>query len=449
MSIAPRPVPTPPAPWAFLPAHSFDVGNRGLAGLAYHLPGQHILSLRLGIPLPLSFEPARVEGVARVMASMMTEGTASHDALDFTEVVERTGASIAVHAGERGISVDLDVPARNLGAALELMRQCLMEPTFPEAELAREVRQTIAGIESALAHPTHLASTHFAELMFAQSDRLNRPYTGTTETVSAVTRRDVVEYHQALGPSRSTVVIAGDLSDVDAEAMLTAALSEWQDGAHRPEAVEPPGEYAANWSRLVVVDRPGSVQSELRIGCPGPGRTVSGGWAPYPVIAYMLGGATTSRLDAELREKRGYTYGMRATFTPRDKGGLFLASGSVRSDATADAATSALAILDEARGGFTTEEVSAGVDFLVKTAPSRYETADMVADEAISRVLLGSDTDEVTRVLADTATLTSERVNEAYRRYITGRWAVVVLGDAAQFVDALRASGRGEVTVVR
>lgn len=436
-----RPVPTDASPWSFPTPHRFPVGEHGLRGLAYNLPGQHVISVSVGVPLPISFEPRGTEGVARLAAHMLTEGTQSLPTAEFIAAGERLGAMMGAMAGEKSITFDMQVPARNLVPALELMWECLTEPALGEPELDLALRQSLSSIDHARAHPAHRAGMELAALMFDENDRLHLPYSGTTESVGAITRADVADYVGSLGPTRSVVVIAGDLAGIDVESVLTDAFGQWTDGSRRPAQVEALGRYAPDWERIVVVDRPGSVQSELRIACPGPGRNVEGGWAPFPVLAYLMGGTTTSRLDAELRENRGYTYGVRAGFTPRDSGGLFQVSGSVRSEVTADAMRVALDILAQAADGFGEDETARGVGYLVKTAPAGYATADQVTDEAIARYLAGSDTDEVTRVLADTATLTPERLTEAWNRHITGDWGVVVLGDAETFVDELRELG--------
>ena len=118
------------------------------------------------------------------------------------------------------------------------------------------------------------------------------------------------------------------------------------------------------------------------VACPGPDRHVAQGWAPYPVLGFVVGGSPTARVDALLREEKGYTYGIRAAFRPRRVGGLFLVSGSVRSEVTGEAVRDLLAVLDGARDGFTEAECEQGRQYLVRTAPARYATADTVADEA-------------------------------------------------------------------
>ena len=139
-----------------------------------------------------------------------------------------------------------------------------------------------------------------------------------------------------------------------------------------------------------------------------------GGWAAYPVLGFMVGGSPNARVDAVLREEKGYTYGIRSVFRPRRVGGLFLTSGSVRADATVE---SVQLLLDPGLGreGFRAEEVQAGVDFISKTAPGRFATADAVADEAVTMALEGSPPTSRPRRSRRCAELDVERLTAAYR----------------------------------
>ncbi|MEP7333771.1 MAG: insulinase family protein, partial [Terracoccus sp.] len=211
-------------------------------------------------------------------------------------------------------------------------------------------------------------------------------------------------------------------------------------------------------ARVVLVDRPGAVQSDFLVGAPGPDRSAPGGWAPYPVLAYVLGGSPTARLDAVLREEKGYTYGTRSSFRPKGSGGSFLTYGSVRADVTAESIGIIVDILESGREGFSEREVRAGVDYIAKTAPGRFATADAIADEAVGMAMDGRTTAFTTANLHDLVTVGPERVTAAYERFthLAGigsgargaGWTIVVVGDASQHREPLEALGLGEVTVV-
>ena len=429
--------------WSFPEPVRGELDN-GLTTLAYHLPGQHVVSVRLAVPLPLTREPHRIEGVGTLMARTLDEGTTRWSAEQMAELLERRGVALGAGVGERGFVVELDVARRRLPDALDLLRQALSEPAFGEAEVRRNVRARLSDIEQELASPGQRAAIEFIRSYYPATSRLSRPTGGTAASVSEITSATLADYHRAtLGPAGGTVVLAGDLSEVDVERELEAGLGAWQDPAQResPETVTTVGR-GPDAHGIVLVDRPGAVQSELYLGCPGPGRDVDGGWAPYPVLSFLIGGAPQARLDARLREEKGYTYGMRCGFRPRVGAGLFVTSGAVRADATAPALGDTFDILRAARDGFTDEETRSGVDFLCETAPGRYATADAVADEAISRALEGLDTQHTTATLRQMRELTPKRLRRAYRAYVADddrQWLTVVVGDAERIGPSLAA----------
>lgn len=441
-----RPAVRPAPPWSFAEPTTTRLDN-GLRVLAYDIPGQHIWSLRVTVPAPLAGEPRALEGVGTIMARTLDEGTRSHEPEELSELLERRGIALGASTGERGITVEMDVAGRRLGEALPLLTEALLYPVFPETQVRRHVRTRLAEIEQDLIHPGHRAAIAFADAFYPAEDRLSRPTGGTADTVGRISRDDVAEYHaRIMRPEQSCVIVAGDLGGADVQASLQEHLGQWRGGSSSPvpAAAAPRPET----SRIVVVDRPGSVQSELYVGCPGPDRTTPGGWAPYPVLGYLLGGSPQARLDAVLREEKGYTYGMRGGFRPRRNGGVFLASGSVRTEVTADALRLLLQILEDGRDGFTEDEVRAGVDFLCRTAPGRFATADAVADEAAARAAEGLTTAHTTQVLNDMRELTAATLQESYRRWIDGTWTCVVVGDAASLAGPLAQLNRCEITVL-
>jgi predicted Zn-dependent peptidase len=176
------------------------------------------------------------------------------------------------------------------------------------------------------------------------------------------------------------------------------------------------------------------------------------------VLGFVVGGSPNARIDAVLREEKGYTYGIRSTFRPRRRGGVFLTSGSVRSDSTTESLRLLVEILESGREGFRDKEIRSGVDFIGKTAPGRYATADTIADEAVGMALDGRTTEFTTANLRDLATVDKARVDAAYARFADGAgigvgapglgWTIVMVGDTDEHLTAVRELGLGEVTVV-
>ena len=442
-----RPEVSPPEPWSFPEAQRSVLPN-GLTVVSYDIPGQYVISVRLAVPMPLDREPRDREGIATIMARTLDEGTARHTAEEFAELLERKGIALGAGVSESGLVVDLDVSKRHLSEALDLLSQAVREPTFPANEVSRHVKTRLAEIDQERAVPGPRAAMEFIATYFDADERASRPTAGSKATVPAITPQDLVAFHAAnVVPSGATLVVAGDLSDLDVVSEIEGALGAWSGAA--ADVVEPrQAACAVDAARIVFLDRPGSVQTELYIGCPGPDRSVEGGWAAYQVLGFVVGGSPGARLDAVLREEKGFTYGIRSGFRPRRRGGMFLTSGSVRADSTVEALGLLLDILDKARDGFTDEETQAGVDFIGKTAPGRFATADTVAEEAAGLALEGLTTAFTTANLLALADVDAASLTTSYDRYVSGEWTVVIVGDASLYAEGVRELGRGEVTVL-
>lgn len=443
----PRPPVEAPAPWSFPTPDRFVLSN-GLAVQAFDMPGQHVLSVQLGIPAPLAGEPADVEGVGLIMARCLDQGTTRHTADEMAELLDRKGIALHAGVGERALLVEVDVISRNLTEALDLMVECLTEAAFPEQEVRREVRHRLADIGQDHADPGSLAALHFIATYFDPADRASRPGGGSRDTVSAISAAAVRDYHATtVRPDGAVLAVAGDLTGIDLRAVLESAFAPWvSDPAHRPATVDP-GTRAADAGRIVLVDRPGSVQTELHLGGPGPTRSDPLGWGPYQVLSFAVGGSPQARIDRVLREERGYTYGIRAGFRPRSRTGLFTASGSVRGEVTVEAVEALLHILDLQGSDLTDAELAHAAGYQARTAPGRFATCEAVAAEAVSLALDGLGVDFVTRTVDQARTLDPDLARSAWDRHRGVPWTVVLVGDA-EHAEGIRALGRGPVDLV-
>jgi zinc protease len=446
-SVLERPDVSAPEPWAFPDAQRAELAN-GLSVVSYDIPGQYVISVCLAVPMPLEREPRDREGIATIMARTLDEGTARHTSEEFAELLERKGIALGAGVSEPGLVVDLDVSKRHLSEALDLLSQAVREPAFPAKEVTRHLKTRMAEIDQERAVPGQRAALEFISTYFDADERASRPTAGTKATVSAITPQDLVAFHAAnVVPAGATVVIAGDLSELDVVAEVEQVLGSWSGSSVALAPRE--AARARDAARVVFVDRPGSVQTEFYLGCPGPDHSVDGGWASYQVLGFVVGGSPNARVDAVLREDKGFTYGIRSGFRPRRRGGIFLTSGAVRADSTVESLGLLLDILDKAREGFTQEETQAGVDFIGRTAPGRYATADTVAEEAAALSLEGLTTEFTTANLRALADVDLEGMKAAYNRYVKGDWTVVVVGDAALYAEGIRNLNRGQVTVTQ
>ncbi|AJE81797.1 protease [Streptomyces albus] len=453
MQFHPQPQAGEAKPWAF-PAPERGALANGLTVLRCHRPGQQVVAVEVLLDSPLEAEPAGLDGVATIMARAFSEGTDKHSAEEFAAELERCGATLDAHADHPGVRLSLEVPASRLAKALGLLADALRAPAFADSEVERLVRNRLDEIPHEAANPGRRAAKELSRQLFPEGSRMSRPRQGTEETVAAIDSAAVrAFYEKHVRPATGTAVVVGDLTGIDLDALLGDTLGAWTGGTAEPST--PPRVTADDTGRVVIVDRPGAVQTQLLIGRIGPDRHESV-WPAQVLGTYCLGGTLTSRLDRVLREEKGYTYGVRA-FTQvlrsaeDGSGAAMLAiSGSVDTSSTGPALDDLWKVLRTlAAEGLTDAERDVAVQNLVGVAPLKYETAGAVASTLADQVEQQLPDDYQGRLYQQLAgTGTVESTAAVVNAFPVDRLVTVLVGDAAQIEEPVRALGIGEVTVV-
>lgn len=440
------PAVAPPRPWKFPTA----VSTQTRAGTPVHVferPGQYVATVRVTVELPLAAEPRELEGVATIMSRTLDEGTELRSANEFAAALERHGAAYGVDVTVDALHVEISVPVSHLSEAVALLAEAITKPAFNAGDVGRHVTIRLGEIGQERAGAAYRAREAFAANIFDPSVRRSRPTGGAPDTVRGLTPEAVREFYQRnVGPGRAQILFAGDSGGQDVAAIIDEAFGSWTSQAE-PAAPTPEPIFVSG-NRIVVVNRPGSVQSQLMIGCAGPDRRDEV-WGAAAVASHVVGGTISSRVDRVLREEKGYTYGTRSSFAAPRKGGLFNLGGSVRTDVTGASVDDAVRILLEARDGLTDREVAEARENLIRTAPLRYEQADSIAQQVGSNIAAGVPLDFADTYLAQIAATTAESATEAYRKYVgTSGLLIVVVGDEPAITGQLTGLALGDVTVV-
>jgi predicted Zn-dependent peptidase len=452
------PAPGQAKPWA-VPVPERSALANGLTVLRCHRPGQRVVAAAICLDVPLDAEPGGLDGIAAIMMSALSEGTSQHTAEEFAAELERCGATLDTSADYPGAQVSLEVPVSRLPRALELLTEALHTPTFPTSEIERLVRNRLDKIPLEMADPGRRAARQLAQELFPASARLSRPRKGTEDSVARIDAAGVRAFYQAhVRPATATAVVAGDLTDTDLDAMLAGTLGGWAGDAAGPAPVSPVT--ADDTGRVIIVDRPGAVQTQLLIGRAGPDRH-DPAWPALVLGTYCLGGTLTSRLDRVLREEKGYTYGVRASqrvlLSPappaaaRGLGMSLLAiSGSVDTASTGPALDDVRTVLRTlAADGLTEAERDTAVQNLVGVAPLRYERAASVAGTLADQVEQHLPDDYQAQLYAGLAeTSTAEAAAAVIAAFPEGRLVTILVGDASQIRAPVTALGIGDVEVV-
>ncbi|GAA3057674.1 M16 family metallopeptidase [Streptomyces glomeratus] len=454
MDFHPQPRPGTARPWAF-PAPERGALDNGLTVLRCHRPGQQVVAVEVLLDAPLDAEPAGLDGVATIMARAFSEGTDKHSAEEFAAELERCGATLDSHADHPGVRLSLEVPVSRLPRALGLLADALRSPAFDAGEVERLVRNRLDEIPHETANPARRAAKELSKELFPASSRMSRPRQGTEETVAHIDAAAVrAFYERHVRPSTATAVVVGDLTGVDLDALLGETLGAWTAAPAKPRPAPPVT--ADDSGRVVIVDRPGAVQTQLLIGRVGADRH-DRVWPAQVLGTYCLGGTLTSRLDRVLREEKGYTYGVRAfgqvlRSAPDGTGAAMLAiSGSVDTPNTGPALDDLWKVLRTlAAEGLTDAERDVAVQNLVGVAPLKFETAAAVASTLADQVeqhLPDDYQSTLYQKLAETGTV--EATAAVVNAFPVDRLVTVLVGDAAQIEEPVKALGIGEVRVVR
>ena len=450
--LAERPRPGAPRPYEF-PAVVMDRLSNGLMVLIADLPGRPLVSASVVIRGGATDEPAAEGGSTVLAARALSEGTEAHDAIQLVEAAERLGASIHADAGWDALSVSLDVPTDRLAPALELAAEVLLRPTFPTPDVERLRDERLNDLLQAQADPRRRAEHAFAATIYAPRSPYHRPSGGTRETVERLTSQHLRRaYERALDPRRATLVVAGDLGGQQVLPLAQRLFGEWTGaagaGIGEPDAVI---DSAASSRRIVhVVHRPGSVQTEIRIGHRGLPRRIPDFHA-VSVMSAILGGLFNSRLNMKLREEKGYTYGASAGFDMRRGAGPFAARAAVNTEVTVPAVLDMLGELEVMRGSeVKPAELAAARDFLIGVFPLRFETAGAVVGALSGLAVHGLEVEELVAYRERIEAVDAGAVAAAARAHLlVGSAAVVLVGDVDAFGEELEAAGLGPMVIER
>ncbi|MET7598616.1 M16 family metallopeptidase [Streptomyces sp. NPDC004082] len=454
MEFHPQPQAGEAKPWAF-PAPERGTLDNGLTLLRCHRPGQQVVAVEVFVDAPLEAEPAGLDGVATIMARAFSEGTDKHSAEEFAAELERCGATLDSHADHPGVRLSLEVPVSRLEKALGLLSDALRAPAFADSEIERLVRNRLDEIPHEAANPARRAAKELSKELFPATSRMSRPRQGSEATVEKIDAAAVrAFYEKHVRPATGTAVIVGDLTGIDLDALLADTLGAWTGSSAEPRPVPPVT--ADDRGRVIIVDRPGAVQTQLLIGRVGADRH-DRVWPAQVLGTYCLGGTLTSRLDRVLREEKGYTYGVRAfgqvlRSAPDGSGAAMLAiSGSIDTPNTGPALDDLWKVLRTlAAEGLTDAERDVAVQNLVGVAPLKFETAAAVASTLADQVEQHLPDDyQATLYQQLAATGTVEATAAVVNAFPVDRLVTVLVGDAAQIAEPVRALGIGEVSVVR
>ena len=391
-------------------------------------------------------DPTGKGGVANLTAQMLREGTTTRKSLDIADQTSFVGISLFPQASWESSTLSLHTPTAQLDSALALFSDVALHPTFPANEFDRIKKNRLTELLQLRDQGPAIANIAFPAIVYGNTHPYGAPLIGTETSVTALTTADLQAYYQAnFKPNNSTLIIVGDVNPAQIEQKINSLFGSWQRGdVAQLKYGEPP---KANGTTIYLIDKPGAAQSSFRIGAVGVPRSTKDYFA-LTVMNTILGGSFTSRLNQNLREAKGYTYGAGSRFDMRRAAGPFTASAEIVSAKSDSALIEFMKELNNIRQTVPPDELSRAKRYLQLQLPENFETTQQIAAALVPVALYNLPLDYYNNYVQNIEAITQADVARVAQQYINpSSMAIVIVGDRKTIEQALKATNLGPIAI--
>jgi len=390
-----------------------------------------LVEMELIVMAGSAMDPAGKSGLASIASALMEEGAGTRNALELADAIDFLGASIEPYAGQHTSGVSLHTPLTKLDSALALFADMALKPQFPAQELDRQRKERLTTLIQWHDEPRSIASVEFNRVLYGTAHPYGVPTIGDEKTLRAFRADDLKEFHEIyFHPNNSTLVLVGDVTPGVILPKLEKALGEWKPAAV-PRTSWPPISQVQE-RKIYLVDKPGAAQSEIRIGRIGVERLTEDYYALL-VLNTILGGSFTSRLNMNLREQHGYTYGAGSRFDFRPLAGPFVASAAVQTNVTDSALAEFMKELNNILQPVADAELTRAKNYLTLRYPENFQSVAQIANELAELVVYKLPDNYLSGYTRHILEVTKEDVQRVAKKYIDPeKTAIVIVGDKAQ-----------------
>ena len=440
----PRPLPAPGA--MKFPAYEVRTLPNGLQVVAVLHHEQPVVSLRMIVRAGSALDPKGKLGLANVAAALLSQGTTSKTASQLNEEIDFIGGEMGAGSLPDFTLINMLVMKDNFDTGLRLMSDVVRRPAFRTEELERQRQQMLSGLQVSFEDPSFIADAVFNRLVYGFHPYA-MPESGTPETLAAITREDLEAYHrQNFVANNAILAVVGDVTADEAFAGVSRIFGDWERReVPRPTFTAPPDPTR----RVIVVNKPDAVQTEVRVGHVGVRRTVPD-YMPLNLATRILGGEGANRLHQILRTERGLTYGAQADMHTLKDTGDFVAETSTRSDATGEVLR---LIIDQfvrlQRERVNDRELSDAKAYMTGSFPLTIETPDDIATQVLNVLFYGLPVEQLQTFRERVNAVSPFDIERVARYYLApDRLSIVLVGNAAAFTGQLRGLGITSYEVV-
>jgi len=432
-----------PRPLQVAQPTSFTLAN-GLLVILSERPGLPIVSANLVVRTGSDANPLDKPGLANYTVAMLDEGTSSRSALQLADDVAQIGASLSTGSTMDASQVTIRSLEKNFAQALDLMADVTLRPSFPAEEIERQRSERLARLLQQRENPGAVANTVMYAALYGPRHPYGYTELGTEAANTGMARDDMVAFwRQNFVPNNAALVVAGNIGADELRELTERTFGGWQRGEPVTPAVGEPGTTAA---RVVIVDKPGAPQTQLRVARIAAARSTP----DYPALQVMnmaLGGLFSSRINMNLREEHGYTYGAGSVFAYRRTPGPFYVATGVRTDVTGPAVSEIFKEVNRmAETPLTSEELGLAKDSLVQSLPGAFETSSQLVASLANIYVYDLGLDYFSRYPERMSAVTSEMAQEVAKKYLDqGQLVVVAVGDRKTIAPQLLRLNLGRV----
>ena len=387
------------------------------------------------------YDPTAKPGVGEFAGAMLSEGTTTKSGDDISNALQLLGTGVRIAVGGEQGTISFLATTDKVERVLQIVEDMLVNPSFPNDAIERYRARRLVGLTQAKDRTSAIAARVFPKVLYTEAHPYGRSV--TEASVNAITRGDIVSFAKTyFTPGHAIITVVGDVEPSAVRAMVERVLAPWSSGGTMPSfnysAVSEP-----KATTIYLVDKPGAAQSSFAIGLPGPARSTSDYFA-LEVLNTMLGGMFQSRLNANIREQKGYSYGVGSSFSYGKGPGAFEAGGEIVTAKSDSALIEFMKELRGIRGGrpITDEELKTAEDNLVQGLPQSFASVRAV-NGAISDIYLEElPQDYYQNFARSVRAVTKEDVARVANKYIDpDHLAIVIVGDRKQIEGPLKATG--------
>ncbi len=405
-----------------------------------------IIRLNLVINCGSKCDPVNLKGLANLVSMCIDEGAGEFNALQLSDELDLIGAHFSVYSDDDSIYITLQVLKENFDKALNLFKKVLISPHFSKTDFEREKRKVLTRLMQFRDDPGYVANTAFEFLLFGKDDPYASPIPGFSTTVKSISNVDVKNYYtNFFGANNSVIIVVGNITEDEIKISLNILSEEWYNNVN-PKAFKE--KLKTRSKNLFIVDKKDSVQTEIRVGHRIPKRNEEHYYKNL-MLNSALGGQFTSRINLNLREKNGYTYGAFSRFNYYRDAGFFYVSTSVGIENTNSALNEIFSELNKIKDGITGKELQFAKSSAIRKFPSNFESYRQVASNIVSKIIYDLPNNYFETYIKNIEAVTLQEVNEiASGSILPDSLLTVLVGDYKKISAQLKTENYGTVTEI-